>query len=134
MTQSLEKIRTPEQCEGLISAVNGLIDREYTAANAAARRSYVYEYIELAESFAFALHCPGSAETRHLPGFELSELPDALAQLSLEVCDRLGVERGRVLFNVGRYPMNCEIIPAHFDGELFDFTVVPDVGPHPARR
>lgn len=112
----------------MIQATNSLIQREYTAANAIARRSYVYEYLDLAESFAFSLHCPGSDETRHLPGFEISELPEALAAVSLEVCERLHLERGRVLFNVGRYPENGEEIPPHYDGELFDFTVIPEVG------
>jgi len=128
MTYSVEKIRGPQECEQLIRDVNGLVEREYTAANTIARQSYVYEYLDIAESFAFAVHCPRSIETRHLPGLTISELPDTVAALSLEVCERLAIKRGRVLFNVGRYPADCEIIPPHYDGELFDFTVAPGVG------
>lgn len=128
MSYSVEKIRDPAQCEELIAAVNALIDAQYTAANAIAHRSYVFEYAIAAEAFAFALHCPGSDETRHLPGFEADELPPKLAELSLEICERLEIRKGRVMLNVSRYPENCEPIMPHYDGELFDFTVIPDVG------
>ncbi len=44
------------------------------------------------------------------------------------MCLRLGLTRGRTLFNVGRYPEGCAEVPAHYDGELFDFDVVTGVG------
>lgn len=126
MAWSLERLRSPEECERLIGEINAFIADAYDRANAIARRSYVYEFTSM-ETFAFALHCPGSPETRHLPGFADEELPHPIASLTREVTDRLALKRGRVLFNVGRYFEGCGPIVPHYDGELFEHTVVPRV-------
>ncbi|MEZ4331375.1 MAG: hypothetical protein R3F35_06460 [Myxococcota bacterium] len=126
MTWSLERLRSPDACERLIREINAFISGAYDRANTIARRNYVYEFTSM-ETFAFALHCPGSPETRHLPGFADEELPQPIAELAHEVADRLGLKRGRVLFNVGRYFERCGPIVPHYDGELFDHTVVPRV-------
>lgn len=126
MAWSLERLRTQAACEGLIHEINRFVAAAYDRANTMARRNYVYEFTSM-ETFAFALHCPGSPRTRHLPGFTADELPPPIADLTREVTDRLGLERGRVLFNVGRYFEGCGPIVPHYDGELFEHTVVPRV-------
>jgi len=120
-------MRNAESCEALIRDANAFVARAYTRENVVARRSYVFEYGE-PEGFAFAVHCPGSPETRHLPGFEPDELPPSLAKLTLEVVDRLSIGRGRVFFNVGRYPERCGGLTPHYDGERFDDRFDPEVG------
>jgi hypothetical protein len=128
LTYSVDQLLDPERCEELLRATNELIDTAYTRENAVARRSYVFEYMEVAQAFAFSVHCPGSPATDHLPGFRLEELPPALASVFPEICKRLGVQNGRVMFNVGRYPERCGAMNPHYDGELFDYEVVPDEG------
>jgi len=128
LSYSIESLLDPEACERVIEAVNAFVEAAYTRENAAARRAYVYEYAVDMEAFAFALHWPGCAQTRHLPGFELDELPDPLPQITQAVCERMGVGRGRVLFNISRYPEGCLAVPPHFDGELFDYEVQENEG------
>jgi hypothetical protein len=128
VSYSLERIRESSQCEDLIRDANELIRHAYTAANTIARRSYVYQYDVESETFAFALHCPGSDRTAHLPGFRLAELPESLASLSQEVCERMDIRQGRVLYNIGRYPVDYDPLTPHYDGELFDYDVAPGVG------
>jgi hypothetical protein len=129
MSWSLERLRDPASCERLIRDTNAFIARAYTRENTIARRNYVFQFTEI-ESFAFALHCPGGPETRHLPGFGEDEVPPALMVLSREVVDRLSLKRGRVLWNVGRYVERCGPIQPHFDGELFEYSVDPGVSHH----
>lgn len=131
MSWSLERLRDPASCERLIRETNAFIARAYTPANTIARRSYVFEFTPI-ESFAFALHCPGGPETRHLPGFGDDEVPPTLMALSREVADRLSLKRGRVLWNVGRYVEGCGPIQPHFDGELFEYSVDPGISHHVA--
>ncbi len=126
MSYSIESFLAPGICEDVIEAVNAFVDRAYTPEACRTRKAYVYEYAVGAEAFAFAVHCPGSPETRHLPGFALDELPDPLPDIFRRVCRRMGLVRGRVLFNVARYPEDCPALPAHFDGELFEFEVLPE--------
>lgn len=126
MSYSIESLLDPEACEGVIDAVNAFVDSAYTRANAETRKAYVYEYAVDMEVFAFALHWPGSERTRHLPGFELDELPEPLPRITREVCERMGVVRGRVLFNISRYPEGCLSVRPHHDGELFEFDVYDD--------
>lgn len=125
METRLERICGPERCEALIAAADAFIAAEYTRENAILRRSYVFEFGSPFESYGFALHHPGSPETSDLPGFSLGELPAPLAGITREVCARMRFRRGRVFFNVSRYPAVSEPLPVHHDGELFDFTVVP---------
>ena len=126
MSWMLERLRDAASCERLIREANAFIARAYTRENTLARRSYVYEYSAM-ETFAFTLHCPGGAESSHLPGFAVNEVPAALMALSQEVCDRLSLKRGRVLFNVGRYFEHCGPIMPHHDGEYFDYDIEPGV-------
>ena len=130
MSHSIIRFVEAARCEGLIRSVESFIARAYTEANAIARRSHIYEYGMDMEAFAFPIHCPGSPETDHLPGFRLAELPDDLAGLCRDAARALRLDRGRVLFNVGRYPEHSIEVPAHYDGELFDFSVDPNVGNH----
>jgi len=125
MDTRLERICGPERCEELIAAADAFIASEYTRENAIRRRSYVFEFGSPFESYGFALHYPGSPETSDLPGFHLDELPEPLAEITREVCSRMRFRQGRVFFNASRYPAVSEPLPAHHDGELFDFTVVP---------
>ncbi len=125
MSHSIQPFLDPGACEAMIEAVNRFIESEYTRENASLRKAYIYEYAVAMEVFAFALHCPGSPETDSLPGFELVELPAPLAELSQRVCAHMGLHSGRVLLNVSRYPENCDRLPPHHDGELFDFDVIP---------
>ncbi len=126
MSWSLERLRPPATCEALIRDTNAFIARAYTRANTIARRSYVYEFSRM-ETFAFALHCPGGETTRLLPGFTDDEVPASLQELARGVTDRLSIKRGRVLWNVGRYFERCGAITPHYDGELFDHEVKPQV-------
>lgn len=119
-----------ELCESLIRDVNDFIDTAYTEANVIARRAHVYEHAVKMEAFAFVVHSPGSPQTDHLPGFRPDELPEALADLCQKAAIALRLDSGRMLFNVGRYPANCEFVPPHYDGELFDYTVEPGVRNH----
>lgn len=116
------RLLDPSRCEPVFAAINDFIDAAYTEANIRAHRAHVYEYGLDSEAFSFALHCPGSPETDHLPGFRLDELPEEVARLTEQVVETLGLERGRVLWNVGRYCPDSQPLPPHFDGELFDFT------------
>ena len=125
MDASLERICGPERCEALIAAADAMIAAEYTRENAIRRRSYVFEFGSPFENYGFALHHPGSPETADLPGFHLDEIPAPLAEITREVCGRMRFARGRVFFNVSRYPAVSAPVPPHYDGELFDFTVVP---------
>lgn len=126
MSWSLERLRPPASCEALIRDTNAFIARAYTRANTFARRNYVYEFSQL-ETFAFSLHCPGDPATRHLPGFAEEEVPASLWTLAREATDRLSIKRGRVLWNVGRYFERSGAITPHYDGELFDHEVRPNV-------
>lgn len=130
MPHSIIRFVEAARCEDLIRSMESFIAAAYTEANAIARRAHIYEYGMDMEAFAFPIHCPGSPETDHLPGFQLAELPDDLAQLSRDAARALRVEKGRLLFNVGRYPEQSIELPAHYDGELFDFTIDPNVGNH----
>ena len=130
MSHSIMRFVEAERCEELIRSVESFIAAAYTEANAIARRAHIYEYGMDMEAFAFPIHCPGSPETDHLPGFRPAELPEDLAQLCRDAARALRLEKGRMLFNVGRYPEQSIAVPAHYDGELFDFTVEPNVGNH----
>lgn len=130
MSHSIMRFVDETQCEALIQDVNEFIDVAYTEANARARRAHIYEYGMLMDAFAFPIRCPGAPETDHLPGFAPSELPGGLADLCQAAVRVLGLERGRVLFNISRYAEHGGEIPAHYDGELFDFTVTPTIGNH----
>ena len=125
MEASLERICAPERCEELIGAADALIAARYTRENAIRRRTYVFEFGSASENYGFALHHPGASETDDLPGFRLDEIPAPLAEITREVCARMRFARGRVFFNVARYPVVAEAVTPHYDGELFDFTVVP---------
>lgn len=126
MSWTLERLLDPASCERLIRETNAFIRLAYTRENTLARRSYVYEFTRM-ETFAFTLKCPGGTATDHLPGFATSEVPPALMALSREVADRLSLEQGRVLFNVGRYSESCGPIIPHYDGELFEYDIDPGV-------
>ncbi|MFK7897802.1 MAG: hypothetical protein AB8G23_18345 [Myxococcota bacterium] len=128
MSYSIEPLIEAAACEGLLADVNAFIDQAYTPENVRARRSYVYEYAIAAEAFAFAVHCPGSEASAHLPGFQLDELPASLAETTRVACEKMGVTEGRVLFNATRYPEHCEALAPHYDGELFEFDVHPVQG------
>ena len=128
MTHSILRFVAAETCESILRDVNAFIEASYHEANARARRAHVYEYGTDMEACAFPIHCPGSPETDALPGFGLSELPPALAELSERAALALRLERGRILFNVGRYPEHADALNPHWDGELFDFTVTPGQG------
>ena len=132
MSWSVERLRPRARCEALIRDTNAFIARAYTRANTLTRRNYVYEFSRM-ETFAFSLHCPGAMATRHLPGFTEDEIPTSLRTLAREVTDRLSIKRGRVLWNVGRYFEYCGAITPHYDGELFDHEVEPQVR-HTVRR
>lgn len=120
----------PDRCEALIEDMNAFIAKAYTEANIRSRRSHVYEVGMDMEPFAFVVHCPGDPLTDDLPGFHLEELPPRLAALNERAVAVLGIERGRVLFNVGRYAANCARVNPHFDGELFAFEVDLALGSH----
>src|SRR5262245_13376565 len=119
------RICTAARCEELIVAADAWIAAQYTRENAIRRRTYVFEFGSPSENYGFALHHPGARETDDLPGFRMDELPPALASITREVCARMRFGRGRVFFNVARYPVVADAVPAHYDGELFDFSVVP---------
>jgi hypothetical protein len=128
MDASLERICSPERCESLIAATDALIAAQYTRENAIRRRTYVFEFGSPFENYGFALHHPGAPETDDLPGFRLHEIPGPLAEITRTVCARMRFGSGRVFFNVSRYPAVSAPVPAHYDGELFDFTVTPGEG------
>lgn len=128
MPHSVVRILEPERCEAVLASINDFIDAEYTEANIRARRAYVFEYGLDMEAFAFPIHAPGSSESDPLPGFRLDELPPEVALLTEKAISVLGLERGRVLWNVGRYAAHAEALPAHYDGELFEFEADPVEG------
>ena len=129
MNQPVVRVLEPDRCESVLAAVNAFIDAEYTEANVRARRAYVFEYGLDMDAFAFPIHAPGSPESDHLPGYRLDELPEAIAELTTKAVEALGLERGRVLWNVSRYAAHADSLPAHYDGELFEFTADPISGP-----
>lgn len=129
MSHSIFRILEPERCESVLAAINDFIEAEYTEANIRSRRALVLEYGLEMEAFAFPVHCPGSPESAHLPGFRLDELPDEIAALTRKTVESLSLERGRVLWNVGRYAAHARSLPEHFDGELFEQTPDPIHGP-----
>ena len=108
--------------------MNAFISEAYTETNAASRLAHVYEHELDMEGFAFPLHAPGSPKTAHLPGFQLHDLPDGLAEICRKAITALRLEQGRVLLNVSRYPEHSDPLPPHFDGELFDYTIESGVG------
>lgn len=128
MSYSILRTTHASDCESILEETNAFIEFAYTEANAVARRAHIYEYNTDLEAFAFPIHCPGSPETNHLPGFHLEDLPEQLTELARSAAISLGLTRGRMLFNVSRYRENGTPLPAHYDGELFDFTIVPEVG------
>ncbi len=128
MTHSIERILEADRCEAVISAIGDFVDRHYNEENIRTRRAHVYEYGLDMEAFAFPVHAPGSPETDALPGFRLDELPEPIRPLTAIAVDRLGLKRGRVLWNVARYAQHCAPLPAHFDGELFEFDPDPVEG------
>ena len=123
MSHSITRMIPLSECEDLIRDVNDFIASNYDEANARARLAHIYEHGMEMEAFAFPIHHPGSPESAHLPGFALDALPDSLAALCRAASQALGLERGRMLFNVSRYPEDASALPAHYDGELFDYTV-----------
>ena len=125
MNPSIVRVLDPDRCESVLADINDFVGAEYTEANIRDRRGQVYEYGLDLEAFAFAIHCPGSSESDHLPGFRLDEIPGALASLTEMAVERLGLSHGRVLWNLSRYAPHCQPLPPHFDGELFEFE------PHP---
>jgi hypothetical protein len=125
MNPSTVRVLDPDRCESALAEINDFVGAEYTEANIRGRRGQVYEYGLDLEAFAFAIHCPGSSESDHLPGFRLDEIPEALASLTEMAVERLGLSHGRVLWNLSRYAPHCQPLPPHFDGELFEFE------PHP---
>ena len=125
MPHPVVRVLEPERCESVLADVNAFIDAQYTAPNIRARRAHVYEYGLDMEAFAFPIHAPGSEETDHLPGYRLDELPPSIARLTEKAVEALGLERGRVLWNIGRYAAHSDPVPAHYDGELFEFEPDP---------
>lgn len=128
MSYSIVSLIDPSRCEALIRDMNGFIDSNYNETNARTRLAHVYQHETDMEAFAFPIHCPGSPETEHLPGFHLDDLPNSLAEICRAASQALRLERGRMLFNVGRYPEGSEALPPHYDGELFDFTIIEGAG------
>jgi hypothetical protein len=128
VSHSIIRLLEASRCESILSEMNAFIAEAYTEANATSRLAHVYEHELDMEAFAFPLHAPGSPKTAHLPGFQLHDLPDGLAEVCREAVATLRLEQGRVLLNVSRYPEHSGALPAHFDGELFDYTIEPGVG------
>ncbi len=130
MSHSIVRLVPADECEAILRDMNEFIDREYTRENALSRRAHVYEYGTDLEAFAFPIHCPGSPATDHLPGYRPEALPKRLSDVTRRACEALRLERGRVLLNVGRYAEHSSHLTPHYDGELFDFTVEPNVRNH----
>ena len=127
MSHRLVRIFDELESRSLMEAVEAFIDAEYTRENVAARRAYVFDFgTSEIDSRAFAIHYPGSPETADLPGYAMDELPEPLRQATRIACDEMGLTGGRVFFNVGRYIAHAGELPPHFDGELFDYSVLPD--------
>ena len=125
MSHSIARLLAPDRCESVLAAINDFVDQAYTEPNIRTRRAHVYEYGLDMEAFAFPVHCPGSPESDHLPGFRLDELPPSVVPVVEAAVERLDLSRGRVLWNVSRYTANCAPLPAHYDGELFEFEPDP---------
>ena len=125
MSHSIERVLEADRCEAVIAASSAFVDRYYDAENIRTRRAHVYEYGLDLEAFAFPVHFPGAPETDALPGFALDELPEVVRPLTLEAARRLGVRRGRLLWNIARYAQHSAPLPPHFDGELFEFDAHP---------
>lgn len=128
LSYSIVRMVEASCCEALLRDMNDFIGSTYSEANARARRAHVYQHQTDMEAFAFPVHSTGSPQTDHLPGFRLDELPGSLAEICRGATRALRIERGRVLFNVGRYPEGSSVLPPHYDGELFDYTITPGVG------
>jgi len=129
MAHRLVRILDDADSQVLMDAVDAFIEAEFTRENVIARRAYVFRFgTSEIDSNAFAIHHPGSAETADLPGFEMAELPEPLREATRRACAEIGLERGRVYFNIGRYIAHAGELPPHFDGELFDYSIPPDGG------
>lgn len=93
-----------------------------TLENLQTRKAYPQDYAQNRRSYALSiLACP-TPETRELPALSLDEIPASLRALTLRVVVQLGLRAGRVLFNVQKYRGGSESVPAHFDGEYFEFS------------
>lgn len=128
MSHSVVRILDASRCEAVLADINAFIETQYTESNIRARRAHVYEYGHDMEAFAFPIHCPASPESDHLPGYRLEELPETIATLTRTAAEALGLRRGRVLWNVGRYAAHADALAAHYDGELFEFEPDPLLG------
>jgi hypothetical protein len=127
MGHRLKQILDETRCRELIDAVDAFIEREFTRENVIARRAYVFDFgTSDIDSNAFAIHYPGSAETADLPGYAMDELPGPLREATRLACAEMRLTRGRVFFNVGRYVERAGSLPLHYDGELFDFSILPN--------
>ncbi|MBW2499812.1 MAG: hypothetical protein JRF61_21220 [Deltaproteobacteria bacterium] len=127
MAHRLKRILAEAACRELMDVVDDFIEREFTRENVIARRTYVFDFgASDIDSHAFAIHYPGSAETADLPGYPMDELPAPLRKATRLACDEIGLTRGRVFFNVSRYIARAGSLPLHYDGELFDFSILPN--------
>jgi hypothetical protein len=48
----------------------------------------------------------------------MDERPAALREATRLACEEMGLSRGRIFFNVGRYVAHVGSLPLHYDGEL----------------
>jgi len=112
----------------LMGAVDLLIACQYTKENLEHRIAYKSDKSAARDSYAFVLRYPGGSLVFDLPGLELDTLPLPLQDVTREVAKRLGVQCGRLLFNIQRYGPGSKPVRAHFDGEFFDFVINSDDG------
>jgi hypothetical protein len=121
LSHSILSLVEPCECEALIREVNDFVIEAYTQANAIARKADILQDAATAtEAFAFPVHSPGSPETAHLPGFLLSDLPDALAEVTRRAASALRLDRGRMLFSVRRFPPHAPLGAPRHEGKCLD--------------
>lgn len=135
MSYSILSLVEPCECEALIREANTFITKAYTEANAIARRADILEDASIStEAFAFPLRCPGSPETAHLPGFPLTDLPDALAEATRRATSALRLDRGRILFSVRRFPPHAPPASPRHEGQRLANLGTPDLYDGPRQQ
>ena len=111
----------PGEAAGMTGEVEEFLQRAYTEDNLENRRAYPSAVARNRKSFGFSVHVAPCPETAGLPGLTTNDLPGSLRIMTERVWVTLGKPKGRLLFNVQMYGNNSLPIPAHFDGEYFEF-------------
>jgi hypothetical protein len=115
-----------QECESLITECQDFSKRYYKEYYLEKHIAYFSDKKPGRSSYAFALHSVTGESDYRLPGLKPEELSEGILRNTERVEKELGLKRGRTLFNIQFYMSSSAAVPRHFDGEYFDFDVLPD--------